>query len=267
MCEILRDALSQQLELPPGHWSQWNADQIKVASERLFAYYDADRSGFLDVNEMVHIMGDFGIHNRHLVLRTMYQLDQDGSGLIEPEEFDDLCRQIFWNGHRQLVIREFHRQQEIKGTQAVSASGLAKNRPLPVIDFLFLVGLLVLVIWAEQSFGRRTCDTRFDRYLWGVAILISFQLVLLLLIASAQTLGECWGCKCGGMVAQVAMTLLHVFVLAHAVAGTVLEWTSEICDQDLRSWSLMAVMMMWAAGLYVVILLLSQFATARPSAH
>merc|ERR1719506_872825 len=61
------DALSTRLTLPPGHWSQWDADQVVEASDKLFTYFDKDRSGYLDVNEMVTIMAQLGIQNRHLV--------------------------------------------------------------------------------------------------------------------------------------------------------------------------------------------------------
>lgn len=257
-----RDAKEQGLELPPGHWSQWDDQDIELASERLFDFYDRDRSGFLDTGEMVNIMGDLGIQDRHLVLRTMAQLDHDDSGLIEREEFGDLCRQIFWNGHQKLVVKEFQRQQKIIGTQAISATGLAENRPLLILEVIVLVALLAIVLWAEHRYGHRTCDTRFDRYLVGVAILIGFQLAILLLIGFWPLLKRCMKCNFGGMYAQGAMSVLMVFVLAYAVAGTVMEISSEVCDQKLRAWSLLAVMMLWAASLYVLVATISGFVAA-----
>lgn len=240
------DYFAKELELPPGHWTSWSAEQVDDAAQRLFVYYDQDKSGYLDVNEMVQIMGDMGIHDRHLVLRTMVQLDADESGLIEEEEFGDLCRQIFWSGRQELVMREFARQQEIMGSQAVSATGLAKNRPLVVLEFILLLAALVLMAWVVYRYGDRACDQRFARYLYGVIILIVLQMLLLLVIVCARVSRH-------KMLLQGAMIILNVFVVAYAIAGTVMELNSSVCDVKLRRWALGAVMILWTVGLYVVI--------------
>jgi hypothetical protein len=195
---------------------------------------------------MVEIMGEMGIKDRHLVLRTMVQLDHDESGLIERDEFGDLCRQIFWTGRQELVMREFARQQEIMGSQAVSASGLKKNRPLVVVELILLVAALLLVIWVIHRYGDRLCDTRFARYLYGVVILIALQILLLLVITFARVAR----CK---MLMQGALMIFNVFVVAYAIAGTIMELNSNVCDQSLRLWALGAVMILWTLGLYVII--------------
>eukprot|EP00933_Yihiella_yeosuensis_P056755 TRINITY_DN5618_c0_g2_i3.p1 TRINITY_DN5618_c0_g2~~TRINITY_DN5618_c0_g2_i3.p1 ORF type:complete len:558 (+),score=88.72 TRINITY_DN5618_c0_g2_i3:57-1730(+) len=261
----LKDARSRRLELPPGHWTQWNEADVKIAAERLFDYYDEDQSGFLDVDEMVGLFADIGIRDRHLVKRTMSQLDHDDSGVIESSEFQDLCRQIFWNGHQALVMQEFARQQEIMGTQAISATGLAKNRPLLFIEAIVLIVIFCGDLYAHSRYGHQTCDTRFDRYLIGVAILIGFQIAVLALIAwTGRKCKQC-GCLPGVMVAQGLMTVLHVFVLIYAAAGTAMEVSSEVCGKELRKWSLLAIMMLWATGLYVLITAIGGFVAAYTS--
>jgi hypothetical protein len=186
----------------------------------------------------------------------MCQLDSDENGVIDRPEFEDLCRQIFWNGHYKLVQREFARQQEVMGNQAVSASGLSKNLPLLVAEMIVLCLALGSVMWLEASYGHRPCDTRFDRYLIGASVLIGFQIVFLFIIAFGKL------CGCSTMLLQGAMIVLNLFVLTYGIAGTAMWVTSELCDPELRTASLVVVMVFWVTSLYVLSTAIAGFVAA-----
>jgi len=61
--------------------------ELDKAVKNLFEFYDTNHSGYLDLDEMLRLMGDIGIKDKKIVMRTMAQLDHDESGFIDRAEF------------------------------------------------------------------------------------------------------------------------------------------------------------------------------------
>jgi len=237
----LVDARSQQLELPPGHWSRWSAQDIKVASERLFDYYDTNRSGRLDLGEMLQIMGDIGIKNKRIVMRTMVQLDHDESGLIERDEFEDFCRQIFWNGQRELVKREFERQQDISGAQFVTVQGLAHNQLLIWLEIVLLTAFVVFVFWIVNVYGSFRCDVRLRRYLWGICVSGILQIVFLIGLVAMSWMSAP---KFVYPIMQVFLVAFEVISLVWSAIGVGLVVSSSTCHLYLYRFSVIVALIL-----------------------
>ena len=75
---------------------QTNAAEMSSARLReVFERFDADKSGTLDVDECSHAMVELNMFTTQQdVVRLFNHLDQDGSGGLDPEEFDVLAQHI-----------------------------------------------------------------------------------------------------------------------------------------------------------------------------
>eukprot|EP00927_Polykrikos_kofoidii_P059028 TRINITY_DN5400_c0_g1_i2.p1 TRINITY_DN5400_c0_g1~~TRINITY_DN5400_c0_g1_i2.p1 ORF type:complete len:552 (+),score=59.51 TRINITY_DN5400_c0_g1_i2:90-1745(+) len=239
--------LHEDLSLPKRHWSQWDANDVTVASGILFRHYDANHSGQLDVREMTAVMAAMGIHDERLIRRVMAQLDHDHSGMLDEDEFEDFCRQVFWNGHQTLIWREYARQEDILGTRFLTASGLSEQPASLAAEIVVFACLVVFTSFMARYEGGSPCDVLLGRYIYGAPVLCVGRLVIL---GAISVFGRMGGYYLVGL--RGCLALYTFFVLIYGIVGVLLAWSSLVCDHGLYSYGLCVALVLSTYSLFVL---------------